>query len=297
MFGCGLVGGVFVCCCGGLVGVWCVCLWLGCGCGCWCGWAGVCFVVSDAHVSWFLSCFWLLSFVCLVDDAAWGGWWCFGVCCFGWWAACVVVFGGCVFLGSCVFLGCCFVLLVCVFVCVCVWWGVCVLVSVGVCGCLGGGCVVGGGVVPVWLGVVVVGGGVGVLFVCERGVVVCGCLRGVGWCLVFCGCGIGVVCPLVSVWVVSCECACLCEVCGWVGDVEGVAFAQELFGLVCGDDAAADGRPLSRVFAACGDGEELGGELWCGYGLRRVFAVWAGVAECGVLGGGSDGVGASVGFE
>ena len=35
---------------------------------------------------------------------------------------------------------------------------------------------------------------------------------------------------LVGVWVVSCERVCLCEVCGWVGDVEGVAFLEELFG-------------------------------------------------------------------
>ena len=34
----------------------------------------------------------------------------------------------------------------------------------------------------------------------------------------------------VGVWVVSCERVCLCEVCGWVGDVEGVAFLEELFG-------------------------------------------------------------------
>lgn len=107
----------------------------------------------------------------------------------------------------------------------------------------------------------------------------------------------GVSPPLVSVWVVSCERACLREVCGWVWDVEGVAFAQELFGLVCGDDATADGWPLFRVFSARAYGEELGGELWCGYGPRHVFAVWAGVAECGVLGEWSDGVGASVGFE
>lgn len=137
----------------------------------------------------------------------------------------------------------------------------------------------------------------GCLFVRERGAVVCGRPRGAVSCLVLCGRGIGMVCPLVSVWVVSRERACLREVCGWVGNVEGVAFAQELFGLVCGDDATTDGRPLSRVFAACGDGEELGGELWCGYGPRHVFAVWAGVAECGVLGGGSDGCRASVGFE
>ena len=115
--------------------------------------------------------------------------------------------------------------------------------------------------------------------------------------MVLCGRGIGMVCPLVSVWVVSRERACLREVCGWVWDVEGVAFAQELFGLVCGDDAATDGRPLSRVFSACAYGEELGGELGCGYWPRHVFAVWAGVAECGVLGGGSDGDCAAVGFE
>ena len=105
------------------------------------------------------------------------------------------------------------------------------------------------------------------------------------------------VCPLVSVWVSSRERPRLREVCGWVGNVEGVAFAQELFGLVCGDDATTDGRPLSRVFAACAYGEELGGELGCGYWLCGVFAVWVGVSECGVFGCGSDGVGAAVGFE
>ena len=36
--------------------------------------------------------------------------------------------------------------------------------------------------------------------------------------------------PLVGVWCVPRERACLREVCGWVWDVEGVAFAQELFG-------------------------------------------------------------------
>ena len=82
-----------------------------------------------------------------------------------------------------------------------------------------------------------------------------------------------------------------------VGDVEGVAFLEELFGLVCGDDAAADGRPFLRVFAACAYGEELLGELGCGYWLRGVFAVWSCVAECGVFGGGSDGCRAAVGFE
>ena len=70
----------------------------------------------------------------------------------------------------------------------------------------------------------------GCLFVRERGAGVCGRPRGVVSCLVLCGRGIGVVCPLVSVWVASRERACLREVCGWVWDVEGVAFAQELFG-------------------------------------------------------------------
>lgn len=115
--------------------------------------------------------------------------------------------------------------------------------------------------------------------------------------MVLCGRGVGVVCPLVSVWVSFRGRPRLREVCGGVGDVEGVAFAQELFGFVCGDDAAADGWPLSRVFVARAYGEELGGEPGCGYWSRHVLAVWAGVAECGVLGGGSDGVGASVGFE
>ena len=95
--------------------------------------------------------------------------------------------------------------------------------------------------------------------------------------------------PLVGVWVVSRERACLREVCGRVGDVEGVTLLEELFCLVGGDDATDDGRPCQRVFAACAYGEELGGELWGGYGLCQVFAVWAGVSECGVLGGGSDG--------
>ena len=58
-----------------------------------------------------------------------------------------------------------------------------------------------------------------------------------------------------------------------------------------------DGRPCQRVFAACAYGEELLGELGCGYWAGGVFAVWAGVAECGVLGGGSDGCCAAVGFE
>ena len=46
----------------------------------------------------------------------------------------------------------------------------------------------------------------------------------------FCGRGIGLVRPLVGVWVASRERACLREVCGWVGDVEGVAFLEEPFG-------------------------------------------------------------------
>ena len=79
--------------------------------------------------------------------------------------------------------------------------------------------------------------------------------------------------------------------------MECVAFLEELFCFVCGDDAPDDGRPCQRVFAACAYGEELGGELWCGYGLRGVFAVWPGVAECGVFGGGSDSGCAAVGFE
>lgn len=102
---------------------------------------------------------------------------------------------------------------------------------------------------------------------------------------------------LVGVWGASRERACLREVCGWVGDVEVVSFVQELFCLVGGDDAATDGRPCQRVFAACAYGEELLGELWCGYWAGGVFAVWVGVSECGVLGGGSDGCCAAVGFE
>ena len=103
--------------------------------------------------------------------------------------------------------------------------------------------------------------------------------------------------PLVGVWVASRERACLREVCGWVWDVEGVAFLEELFCLVGGDDAAADGRPCQRVFAARAYGEELGGEPRCGYWLCGANAVWSCVAECGVFGGGSDGCRAAVGFE
>ena len=102
---------------------------------------------------------------------------------------------------------------------------------------------------------------------------------------------------LVGVWVASRERVCLCEVFGWVWDVECVAFLEELFGLVCCDDAPDDGRPLLRVFAACGHGEELLGELWGGYWAGGVFAVWAGVAECGVLGEWSDCLGAAACFE
>lgn len=52
-----------------------------------------------------------------------------------------------------------------------------------------------------------------------------------------------------------------------------------------------------RVFASLAYGEELGGELWCGYGLCHVLAVWACVSECGVLRYGSDSDCAAVGFE
>ena len=76
-----------------------------------------------------------------------------------------------------------------------------------------------------------------------------------------------------------------------------MTFLEELFCLVCGDDATTDGRPFLRVFAACAYGEELGGELGCGYWAGGVFAVWPGVSECGVFGGGSDGCRAAVGFE
>ena len=79
--------------------------------------------------------------------------------------------------------------------------------------------------------------------------------------------------------------------------MEVAAFAQELFCLVGGDDATDDGRPCQRVFAARCDGEELLGELGCGYWAGGVNAVWVGVAECGVFGGGSDSLGAAVGFE
>ena len=50
-------------------------------------------------------------------------------------------------------------------------------------------------------------------------------------------------------------------------------------------------------FASLAYGEELLGELWCGYGLCHVFAVWVGVSECGVLGEWSDSLCAAVGFE
>ena len=79
--------------------------------------------------------------------------------------------------------------------------------------------------------------------------------------------------------------------------MEGVAFVQELFCFVGGDDAADDGWPCQRVFSACAYGEELGGELGCGYWLCGANAVWVGVSECGVFGGGSDGCRAAVGFE
>ena len=139
----------------------------------------------------------------------------------------------------------------------------------------------------------------GCLFVRECGAGVCGRPGGVVACLALCERGIGLVCPSPGgrVGSASRERACLREVCGWVGNVEGVAFLEELFCLVGGDDAPDDGRPCQRVFAACAYGEELGGELWCGYWAGGVFAVWAGVAECGVFGGGSDGCRAAVGFE
>lgn len=41
--------------------------------------------------------------------------------------------------------------------------------------------------------------------------------------------GVGAPLPRVGVWVVSRERPCLREAGGWVGDVEGVAFVQELF--------------------------------------------------------------------
>ena len=148
-------------------------------------------------------------------------------------------------------------------------------------------------------------GGVRLVGCSPRGsVFVCLWARGV-WTLVGVACaalcgravGVGVPPPLVGVWVASRERACLREAGGRVGDVEGVAFAQELFGLVCGDDAADDGRPLSRVFAACAYCEELPRELVGGYWAGGVFAVWTLVSECGVFGGGSDGGCAAVGFE
>ena len=89
-------------------------------------------------------------------------------------------------------------------------------------------------------------------------------------CSVFCACVLVVAC---GVWV----CSWLSGF-WWVWDVEGVAFLEELFCLVGGDDAATDGRPLLCVFAACAYGEELGGELWCGYWLCYALTVWVGVA-------------------
>ena len=50
-------------------------------------------------------------------------------------------------------------------------------------------------------------------------------------------------------------------------------------------------------FASLAYGEELGGELWCGYWLCHVLAVWVGVSECGVLSEWSDSLCAAVGFE
>ena len=102
---------------------------------------------------------------------------------------------------------------------------------------------------------------------------------------------------LVSAWCLSPRARVLLRVFWRVGDVEALAFLEELFCLVGGDDAPADGWPLLRVFAACAYGEELGGELGGGYWLCGVLAVWVGVSECGVFGGGSDGVCAAVGFE
>lgn len=58
--------------------------------------------------------------------------------------------------------------------------------------------------------------------VSTRGLGVCGRLGGAVSCAVR---GVW----MVFVWVASRERACLCEVCGRVGDVEGVAFVQELF--------------------------------------------------------------------
>ena len=55
-----------------------------------------------------------------------------------------------------------------------------------------------------------------------RGLGICGRLGGVVSCLVLCGRGIGV----VGVWVASRERACLREVCGRVGDMEGVSLLE-----------------------------------------------------------------------
>ena len=155
--------------------------------------------------------------------------------------------------------------------------------------CLCGVCVYSSAVLS-WLGGCVVGGVFVVLFVRVSARVY---VRLRVWA---CGCGL-VAGGLVSAWWVSPRARVLFCVFGWVGDVEGVAFLEELFGLVGGDDAAADGGPFFRVFAACAYGEELLGEPGRGYGLCGVLAVWVGVSECGVLCYGSDGVGAAVGFE
>ena len=60
--------------------------------------------------------------------------------------------------------------------------------------------------------------GLGVLWASSWGGVVLGALwaRGGCWCSP----------PLVGVWVVSRERPCLREVCGWVGDMEGVALLE-----------------------------------------------------------------------
>lgn len=64
------------------------------------------------------------------------------------------------------------------------------------------------------------------VYLWARGAGVCGRPRGVVACLVLCGRVVGVGVPLVGVWVVSRERACLREVHGRVGNMEGVALLE-----------------------------------------------------------------------
>lgn len=112
----------------------------------WCGGLRVCGVVVV------VCCVFGVCACCLV------------VCALPWWVGLVCVAGRVVFapVGYWVVDSCSFS--VCSCARPCLVKGCLAKVSVGVCGCLGEGCVVGGGVVPVWLGVAVAGGGVGVSF-------------------------------------------------------------------------------------------------------------------------------------